>query len=100
MPDVSISVVGVTDVAGVIEKHKGLLEYQLNRTKEAVSGLSGSWKTPASDMGRNNYALYAAKNFSSFCEGVQGYANFLHLQVGDGYTATENSNADLAQLYK
>lgn len=100
MADVNIIAERTVVAAEAIEAHKARLEDHLNTTKDAVNSLAGMWKTPNGSVGRTNYALYAAKNFQSFCESIQGYASFLREEVGEGYTVTESSNQDLAEMYK
>lgn len=100
MADVKINTAAVLDVASKIDGIAQSVSDCLTDTSTIVGEFSSSWITAAGTDARSKYLAFANANFAAFSDSIKQYSSFLCAEVGAGYTETENSNEDLAEMYR
>ena len=100
MDNLKVDVEQVVNTANRIKKLNTEMKDGFSSVQDAIKKLDDTWESSAATNAMTKFN--AIKN--SYCEArytvVDNFVAFLHQQVGQGYTQTENVNKSLAEQFK
>lgn len=100
MAKLEINTDAVVTAAGNIKLYNTQMRDSFPDVQTAITRLDSSWDGSAATTVISKFNEIKAKFFDARYNVLDNYVNFLLLQVGEGYTQTEDTNVSLADQFK
>lgn len=100
MPDLRVNTDLVIKTAGTLGTINDRINTEFETSEKAVTNLEQTWSGPAADRAQTKFNLIRKLCKEDRYNVMDNYQKFLLSVVGEGYTATEEQNLNLADQFK
>lgn len=100
MSDLVVDVAGVVALANNIKNVNNQIRDKFGDVQDAIVRLDNSWESPAATSSIGKFNEIKSEYCNARYKVVDNFVAFLHQQVGEGYTQTEDVNKTLADAFK